>query len=51
MSDVIQPFPEFLDHLRFGFQKPSNIDRQNAAASVAPAGADGTAMTVEEHRR
>jgi hypothetical protein len=43
--------PEFLDHLRFGFQNPSNGDRQNATAFAAHAGADGTAMTVEEHRR
>ena len=43
--------PEFLDHLRFGFQDPSNGDRQDAAAFAAHAGADGTAMTVEDHRR
>ena len=51
MSDVIQPFPEFLDHLRFGFQNPSNVDRQHAAAFAAHAGADGTAMTLKDYRR
>ena len=43
--------PEFLDHLRFGFQNTSNGDRQNAAAFAAHAGADGATMTVEDHRR
>ena len=43
--------PEFLDYLRFGFQNPSNGDRQNPPAFAAHAGADGTAMTVEEHWR
>jgi hypothetical protein len=43
--------PEFFDHLRFGFQSASNGDRQDAVASAAHAGADGTAMTMEDHRR
>jgi hypothetical protein len=52
-SDAVFSFdiPEFLDHLRFGFQNPSNGDRQNAATFAADAGADRTAMTVEDHRR
>ena len=49
----VPPIPglEFFDRLRFGFQNPSNGDRQNAAAFAAHAGADGTALTVEDHRR
>ena len=43
--------PELLDHLRFGVQNPSNGDREDAAAFAADAGADGAAMTVENHRR
>ncbi len=51
LSDVIQPVPELLDHLRFGFQSPSIGNRQNAAALAPHAGADGTDMTVKNHRR
>ena len=42
---------EFLDHLRFGFQNPSNGDRQKYRSFTSDAGADGTAVTVEQHRR
>ncbi len=51
LSDVIQPFPSFSTIFDSAFKTLRMEIAQKAAAFAAHAGADGTAMTMEDHRR
>ena len=51
LSDVIQPFPSFSTIFDSAFKTLRMGDREDAASFAADAGADGAAMTVENHRR